>query len=397
MIGIRILGSSIVGTALSHRGLARPFIVLAAAMVLAACPQAAKTPPELSFGTEGLMVADVPTLTTGMQMAPVTLPEAEGGSGTLSYSVKPAVPGLSFDPTTRVLSGAPTVAGTYPLTYTAMTSDGDEASLDFTVKVVSSLIGTWQNVDTYTDDDGERETRTTTLTFTTSRFIVLNILSRGGVAIDDWSENGTWTSTDTTVTRTWIEEVPMEVVKDYHWGDAERNTLLVHHWEWGEPATSFERYTRLADPIPGGLTGTWTHRGTWDDDELGEVQQTLTYTITADTFTEVDRNEYPNGDIEINTRVGGLTIDRDKQFLKVAVTSASLEWNGDPDEDFDDTRWVGHEFRYGYAAAGEPDKLSISPRWDEQVWNNETMMWENNEELPYGNYWRLFTRSQEAR
>ena len=333
-------------------------------------------------------------------MAPVTLPEAEGGSGTLSYSVKPTVPGLSFDPATRVLSGTPTVAGTYRLTYTAMNpdgDDGDEASLEFTVKVVSSLIGTWQNVDTYTDDDGERETHTTTLTFTTSRFIVFNILSRGGVAIDDWDENGTWTSTDTTVTRIWGEDVPMDVIKEYHWGDAERNTLLVHVWERGDPTTSFERYTRLADPIPGGLTGTWTHRETWDHDERGEVQQTLTYTIAADTFTEVDRNEYPNGDIELNTRVGRLTIDREHQFLNVAVTSASLEWNGDTDEDFDDTRWVGHEFRYGYAAAGQPDKLSISPRWDEQEWNDETMMWEDHEEYPYGTYWRLFTRSQEAR
>lgn len=401
MIRIGILGSSIVGAALSRRGLARPFIVLGAAIILAACPQAAQTPQELSFGTVGLTAAFVPTtLTTGMPMAPVTLPEAEGGSDsdTLSYSVKPTVPGLSFDPTTRVLSGTPTMAGTYPLTYTAMTADGDEASLDFTVKVVTSLIGTWQNVDTDTDDDGERETRTTTLTFTTSRFIVFNILSRGGVAIDDWPDNGTWTHTDTTITRIWAEDdIPMEVIKEYHWGDAERNTLLVHHWEWGEPARSFERYTRLADPIPGGLTGTWTHRGTWDDGERGEVQQTVTYTITDDTFTEVDRNEYPDGDIEINTRAGRLTVDRDEQFLMVAVTSASLEWNGQPDEDFDHTRWVGHEFRYGYAAAGEPDKLSISPRWDEQLWNDETMMWENNEELPYGNYWRLFTRSQEAR
>ena len=36
-------------------------------------------------------------------------------------------------------------------------------------------------------------------------------------------------------------------------------------------------------------------------------------------------------------------------------------------------------------------------RWEEQEWNDETTMYENNEEWPYGNYWRLFTRSQEAR
>ena len=269
-----------------------------------------------------------------------------------------------------------------------------------------TLLGTWQRVDTYTDDDGARETHTTTLTFTTSRFILFNILSRGGVAIDDWSESGTWTSTDTTVTKiyhNWIDELdarseePIEVVKEYYWGDAERNTLLVPHWEWDDPATSFERYTRLEDPIPGGLTGTWIHHGTWDHGELGEVQQTLTFTITTDTFTEVDRNVYPDSDIETNTRFGNLTIDQENQFLKVAVTSASLERNGEPDEDFDDTESVGHELRYGYAASGQPDKLSVSMRWEEQDWNDETMMYENDEEWPYGNYWRLLTRSQEAR
>jgi hypothetical protein len=386
---------SIADSVRSCRRLVQPFIILCAAIVLVACPTATDNSQKLVFMTEGLMVS-VPTLTEGMQMAPVTLPAAEGGSGTLAYSVDPTVPGLSFDPATRVLSGTPTVAGTHLLTYTAMTSDGDEVSLDFTVKVISSLVGTWQNVDTYIDDDGERETRTTTLTFTMSRFIVANILSRGGVAIDGWSESGTWTSTDTTVTRIWIDdhsEGPVEVIKDYHWGDAERNTLLVHRWEWGDPASSadFERYTRLADPIPGGLTGTWTHDGWWNHGELGRVEQTITFMITTDTFTEVDRNEYPNGDVEINTRVGNLTIDRENQFLRVAVTSASLEWNGVPD-DFDGVESVGHEFRYGYAASGQPDILNVSTRWEEQSWNEELMMYEDNEEWPYGTYWRLFVR-----
>ena len=249
-----------------------------------------------------------------------------------------------------------------------------------------TLLGTWQRVDTNTDDDGARETHTTTLTFTTSRFIVFNVLSRSGVAIDDWSESGALDQyrhhRHENLDRRSLRGVRSRSSKEYHWGDAERNTLLVHHWEWGDPATSFERYTRLADPISGGLTGTWIHRGTWDHGDLGEVQQTLTFAITTDTFTELDRNVYPNGDVEINTRSGSLTVDQENQFLKVAVTSASLEWNGVSDEDFDDTESVGHEFRYGYAASGQPDKLSVSVRWEEQDWNDETMMYENSEEFP---------------
>ena len=90
------------------------FVAVAAVMVLAACTEATKTSKGLGFGTEGLMVAVVPTLTAGTPMTAVTLPEADGGSGTVTYSVTPMVPGLSFDPGTRVLSGTPTVAGGYP-------------------------------------------------------------------------------------------------------------------------------------------------------------------------------------------------------------------------------------------------------------------------------------------
>ena len=69
------------------------FVAVAAVMVLAACSEATKTSKGLGFGTEGLMVAVVPTLTAGTPMTAVTLPEADGGSGTVTYSVTPMVPG----------------------------------------------------------------------------------------------------------------------------------------------------------------------------------------------------------------------------------------------------------------------------------------------------------------
>ncbi len=47
---------------------------------------------------------------------PVTLPEASDGDGTLSYTLSPDVPGLTFDPATRTLSGTPTTPDTYSMT-----------------------------------------------------------------------------------------------------------------------------------------------------------------------------------------------------------------------------------------------------------------------------------------
>ena len=72
----------------------------------------------------------------------LTLPEATGGNGTISYELTPDLPpGVMLDPSTRTLSGAPTAAAT-ATTYTwrATDSDGntantDTAALTFTVTV----------------------------------------------------------------------------------------------------------------------------------------------------------------------------------------------------------------------------------------------------------------------
>ena len=71
------------------------------------------------------------------EIASLTLPQASGGDGMLVYILLPFLPdGLSFDPTTRTLSGMPTEAkaqATYTLS--ALDADGDVASLPFTLEV----------------------------------------------------------------------------------------------------------------------------------------------------------------------------------------------------------------------------------------------------------------------
>ena len=56
---------------------------------------------------------------------------------TLSYSLTPTVPGLAFAAATRTLSGTPTSAGSYAMTYQAVDGDAnttasDAATLTFT-------------------------------------------------------------------------------------------------------------------------------------------------------------------------------------------------------------------------------------------------------------------------
>ena len=64
----------------------------------------------------------------------LTLPEATGGDTTILdlvidspyvYAVSGLPPGLSFDPATRTISGAPTQAGSYTVTYTAADADAE--------------------------------------------------------------------------------------------------------------------------------------------------------------------------------------------------------------------------------------------------------------------------------
>ena len=82
--------------------------------------------------------ADAPsdqTYTTGTAITGMTLAAATQGEGTLTYSLAPPVPGLSFDPATRQLTGTPTRAGTYQMTYRVVDEDGDSGTVAFTITV----------------------------------------------------------------------------------------------------------------------------------------------------------------------------------------------------------------------------------------------------------------------
>ena len=65
-----------------------------------------------------------------------------GGSGAFSYSLTPDVPGLSFDSTTRVLSGTPTLVGENSMTYMATDAAPDmgTTTLAFTIVVSPSEV-----------------------------------------------------------------------------------------------------------------------------------------------------------------------------------------------------------------------------------------------------------------
>ena len=75
------------------------------------------------------------------------LPRATGGNGALTYTLTPDLPaGLSFDASTRQITGAPTTlqpAASY--TYRVADQDNDEATLTFTIAVVADTAPSFGN------------------------------------------------------------------------------------------------------------------------------------------------------------------------------------------------------------------------------------------------------------
>ena len=84
----------------------------------------------------------------GSQISALLLPAGSGGIGTPTYTLEgpdeaalgTALPGLVFDPATRVLSGTPTTTGTTVLTYTARQDDPSLATRTFTVTVTGPVL-----------------------------------------------------------------------------------------------------------------------------------------------------------------------------------------------------------------------------------------------------------------
>ena len=98
-------------------------------LVLFGCPATSPVPPLSFLGT-----ADDQSYPTAKAITPLVLPAASGGSGSLTYSLRPDIPGLAFDPARRTLSGTPTEPGSHHMAYT-VTDGKASASLAFTITI----------------------------------------------------------------------------------------------------------------------------------------------------------------------------------------------------------------------------------------------------------------------
>ena len=235
--------------------------VLALGAVLAGCTAAVE--PAVSFAAEKLTIS-LPPMVVG-QAVSQTLPEAMGGKQELAYSLVPAISGLAFDPATRVLSGTPTMAGTYDMTYTAKdaATGGTMESVGFVITVDARPLtleerirGTWRFTGDWNEDDELLGTWVDTLTLTKDRFILhRSHFSFDGALRGTWHQRGTWEITDREVVRIWYEDdnddddtprILIRLPKEYVLiGDE----LLINHWASDRPDDDgFDRMIRFSSP-----------------------------------------------------------------------------------------------------------------------------------------------------
>ena len=331
----------------------------------------------LGFASE--LIPDLPVLPdlsgeVDVAIAGAVLLQATGGDGALVYSLEPEVPGLAFDPASRTLSGTPTKAGEYPMTYTVTDAQGTVVALPFTITVLPSFRGTWRLTDRWEDD----LVATDTLTFTKERYIFHRAVYRDGVFEWRWTKSGTWElSGNGTIIRVREEDrddedatprIEIRTPKSYRWENDSRDRLFMNEWDWDE-ADWIAEYERVLNPVPSPPIGAWTivRFETRVDDEWTE---TTTMSINAD-GTFAYSTAYDNG-WPTQTITASWTLDEDNYYLNL---SGAVDDDGEMRDD-----WT----RIAYAPTHVIDELAVSEVWQE----SPTSRWYRT----YGGYFDVYTR-----
>ena len=368
-----------------RRSIATAAAVLAIAAVLAGCTGVVE--PAVSFAAEKLTIS-VPRMVVGEAVSE-TLPEAMGGKQELAYSLVPVIPGLTFNPATRVLSGTPTMPGMHTMTYTAKDTEtgGTMESVKFVITVDARPLtpeerirGTWGLERVWEEDDQIVGTWVDFLTFTKTRFILVRShFDTGGNFEYAWKRSGEWEITDQEIVSIFYHnhddnddtpEIPIRLTKSYLLAS---DGLLVHHWASSEPdEREYDRFTRVSDQhlsLP--PLGVWVHHDVDID----------TMTVNRD-GTFVWSEQYTGGTWTLTAE---WEVRLDNYFIN--LTNATATWTGtgeEPEPDNDSIIHMARYLRFAYAPAmGEAGERMIALSFFGDELDN-----------PYGDYWREMRQQQ---
>ena len=259
------------------------------------------------------------------------------------------------------------------------------ADASMTTGLPSSLRGTWRKSGAWYDEDEDGTWREDieTITFTESRFIMdgVKFNTDNDEILDRWTWSGGWIDHVSGDSVTRIEHDHASVVKQYVIAG---DLLAINSWSDNEPTNGFDVFTRVHDPLPGGVLGAWTCEATFTRDDGRVWNFTYAFTFGESSFAE-DFNRY-SPDEKTFDLAGSPRYDDENNFVFVTAQQAEQTLDGSTDEGFDLTEWIGHEIRYAWAPTGRPDEIVLSGYWVEQQYDSGTQMWKEHEEHPYGAY-----------
>ena len=251
------------------------------------------------------------------------------------------------------------------------------------------LQGTWRLTYRWTDEVHGDIVETRALTFTSVRAIETSSYAANGEVVEYWTVPVGWSTSGTTITRMFLDDddVMQTVDKEYFIvGDV----LAVHHWEEPTQTQRYQIWERVHDPLPGGLAGTWKGWCSGENPICGRELQPWTFTF-GDSFT--DQYDRPPGLPQVMFRAtGSMQDDPDNYFVYVNWEHATKTVDGAPDEDFDSSRFIGHQGRYAYAPTGIPGHLVVSVLDSELSYDEGTSTWNEHADNPYGDYWLRLER-----
>ncbi len=244
-----------------------------------------------------------------------------------------------------------------------------------------TLLGTWERVHEWRDGDGDLITTTTRLVFAENRKAFWHQLQFDLVGEGRHHPHGNiadYIATEDTITKTFVHDedddgnwVSAIIDKPYYLTGS-GNVLFVHHWDSDEKEDSFERYTRVKDPVPSNptLLGTWQRDHVYfvhDDliDEYvveGKIVSTLTFTENRYIQVETPRDGVFAGHIWQHSGTWTPATDSSSSVTKTFVA------DGDRDDDGNwtlETRRYDKEYTWG--AGGELFVVEWRGDWESAV------------------------------
>ena len=229
------------------------------------------------------------------------------------------------------------------------------------------LRGTWQRRAAWDDDEEGWIEELETITFTGTRFIAHGVRSNtdNGDILDTWSWQGGWTDNGTSITRS--EAGHVDVDKQYVLAG---DLLAINPWGDNEPREDLDVFTRLQDPIPGGMEGVWA--GVGDNSNW-----TIALTPTQFTATILRRPEFADFVL-----TGTYQVNLEELFIMVTVEDALAD--GASILAIDEHWWKGQVSRWAFAPTDSPTTIVVSDHWQEQILEGQEYV--RHPEHPYGNY-----------